>query len=96
MAYSAYVSNVIDGDTFDTSANERIRLEGIDAPERGTAAGQRATEYLKGLIHNRNVTIDSKYKDTWSRTVAQVWRSVDNLHINQSMLDSGHAEPWKG
>ena len=41
--YSAYVSNVIDGDTFDTSANERIRLEGIDVPERGTAAGHIAS-----------------------------------------------------
>ena len=94
--YSAYVSNVIDGDTFDTSTNERIRLEGIDAPESNTTAGQRATEYLRGLIQNRNVTIDSKYKDTWNRTVAQVWRSTDNLNVNQAMLDSGHATPWKG
>lgn len=28
MAYSTYV---IDSDTFDTRANERVRLEGIDA-----------------------------------------------------------------
>ena len=37
--YSAYVSNVTDGDTFVTNTNERIRLEGIDAPESDTAAG---------------------------------------------------------
>ena len=94
--YSAYVSSVTDGDTFVTSTSEKIRLEGIDAPEIGTAGAQRATDYLKGLIHNQNVTIDSKYKDAWGRTVAQVWRSSDNLHINQAMLDSGHAKPWKG
>ena len=93
--YSAYVKNVIDGDTFDTNENERIRLEGINAPERGTAAAQRATKYLTDLIQNRYVTVDAKYADNWGRTVAQVWRSPDNLHINQAMVNSGHAKPWK-
>lgn len=94
--YSAAVHHVIDGDTFETTANERIRLEGIDAPESNTTTGQKATEHLRGLIQHQRVTIHSKYKDPWTRTVAQVWRSIDNLNINQEMLDSGHANLWRG
>ena len=47
------VTHVADGDTLDITSNGQaytIRLDGIDAPERGQAFGQQARQHLS-LIH---------------------------------------------
>ncbi|MDE0013931.1 MAG: thermonuclease family protein [Candidatus Poribacteria bacterium] len=90
--YLAYVTRVIDGDTFKTS-NRTIRLAGVDAPENNTPQGQSATAYLKHLIEGRQVTIKTVTTDVYGRSVADVWRYADRLYINQAMIDSGHAKP---
>lgn len=89
--YVAYVTKVVDGDTFRTS-NRTIRLAGINAPESGTVQGQRATAYLRQLIEGQQVTIKTVATDVYGRSVADVWRYSDRLYINQAMVDSGHAE----
>lgn len=43
---------IIDGDTFDLG-NNRIRLWGIDAPERDDAMGPRSTDHLRDLLTGR-------------------------------------------
>ena len=90
--YLAYVTKVIDGDTFIIS-NRRIRLAGINAPESDTPQGKSATAYLRQLIEDQQVTINTVAIDTYGRSIANVWRYVDRLYINQEMIDSGHAEP---
>lgn len=90
--YVAYVTRVVDGDTFDTST-ERVRLANVNAPESGTPEGQSAAAYLKHLIEGQQVTIRPVAKDPYQRTVARVWRYSDSLDINQAMIDSGHATP---
>lgn len=53
-SYRATLNRVIDGDTyvldldlgFHVKLTETIRLLGIDTPERGTAAGRRATAFV--------------------------------------------------
>ena len=50
---SGSVDKVIDGDTFyvcDDAACSKIRLCGINAPERGKPGGQESTEFLKALV----------------------------------------------
>ena len=93
MTYLAYVTRVVDGDTFDTSTAGRIRLANINAPEIGTPEGQSAKAYLKQLIEGQQVTIQPVAKDYYGRTVANVWRFSDRLNVNQAMIDSGHAKP---
>lgn len=90
--YVAYVTRVVDGDTFDTST-ERVRLANVNAPESGTPGGQSAAAYLKQLIEGQQVTIRQVAKDHYQRTVAHVWRYSDRLYVNQAMIDSGHATP---
>ncbi len=58
--YTASVTNVIDGDTFQVGygLNTRtIRLANIDAPEGGIQ-GAAATNYLRNLIGDQTVTIE--------------------------------------
>ena len=51
------VDRVIDGDTFQ-SANARIRLFGVDTPERGEQCFKEATERFKELA-GENVRVES-------------------------------------
>lgn len=90
--YSAYVTFVIDGDTFKTS-NQTIRLANINAPESNTLEGQRSAEYLKCLIEGKQVRIKSVATDVYRRVIAHVWRGSDDLYINKEMFNRGHANP---
>ena len=87
MAYTATVTKVIDGDTFQTNT-ETIRLANVNAPEKGTAGALAATNYLRSLIGGKIVTIQPRATDVFGRTVADVW--VGNLHVNQAMRDAGY------
>ncbi|MCY3743030.1 MAG: thermonuclease family protein [Candidatus Poribacteria bacterium] len=87
--YSAYVTTVIDGDTFKTS-NQTIRMANINAPESGTLAAQRSTAYLRWLIDGKQVRIKSVATDFYRRVVAHVWRESDDLYINKEMFDRGY------
>ena len=91
MAYTAYVSRVIDGDTFETNI-ETVRIADIDAPESNTVAGENATTYLKSLIDQKLVLLESKGQDYFRRTIATVWRQSDNLNIGDAMVRAGHAK----
>ena len=91
MAYTGYVSRVIDGDTFETRT-ETIRIADIDAPESNTTAGKNATAYLKSLIEYKTVLLESKGKDYFGRTIATVWRQSDHLNIGNEMVRAGHAK----
>ena len=79
-----YVTNVIDGDTFETrSSLSNVRLEGVDTPEQGEPGYLEAKAALKKLILGRWVDIETKSRDVYGRRVAQVW--VDRRSVNQAM-----------
>jgi len=89
---------VIDADTI-IVAGERIRLEGIDAPELKQAcraddgarwpAGQKARAALVALINDRTVQCKSLGRDTYDRILATCF--VGNLNINRALVTRGHA-----
>lgn len=65
-------TRVIDGDTI-VHSGERIRVWGLDCPERDTLAGLRATSQARILLEgNRVIITDRKGKDRYGRTVARV------------------------
>ncbi|WP_419939196.1 thermonuclease family protein [Candidatus Palauibacter sp.] len=79
-----YVTNVLDGDTFETSSSlPDVRLEGVDTPEQGEPGYLEAKAALKRLILDRFVDIETKARDIYGRRVAQVW--VDGRSVNQAM-----------
>lgn len=87
---------VIDGDTFDIANGDRIRLLGIDTPERGECYYQEATDYLRELILGREVRlmVDETNQDKYERLLRHVFVVIGNseIHVNQRLLKEGHAK----
>jgi len=69
---------VVDGDTFRLHG-ERIRILGIDTPERGEPGSGRATYRLLALLRSGNVVIVRHGKDVYCRTLADVY--VDGWNV---------------
>lgn len=70
------VIHVADGDTLtvldDQHHSHKIRLAGIDAPERGQPFGRRSAEALVRLTTNRFVTVDGGKTDRYQRRIGIV------------------------
>ncbi|MEK7543271.1 MAG: thermonuclease family protein [Patescibacteria group bacterium] len=67
------VTNIVDGDTFDTKDGTRVRLLGLDAPEYPEGClSKRAKERVSELILGKDVTLDMSGKDRFGRTIAWV------------------------
>ncbi len=82
MKQKAYVKEVIDGDSFKTTADE-MRLEGVEAPEYNSEAGQKTKRKLEELILNKNIEYEEKARDVYRRLVVQVW--VDGKNVNDAI-----------
>lgn len=91
------VVKVIDGDTFDLkSGNEkiRVRLFGIDSPERGQAFNVKAKEFTASLIAGKDVRVVILNKDRYGRMVADVYLN-DGTHVNAEIVRAGYAWHYK-
>lgn len=97
---TAVASRVIDGDTFDTAAGDRVRLADIDAPESGESGYYEAKNYLSGLVYNEQVylDIDDVYgTDKYGRLVCVVYvdhSATEVCNVNKALLVEGHAVIW--
>lgn len=81
---------VQDGDTFKLPDNEtRVRLWGIDAPEKGQAYADEARDRLKELCEGKAVRLEIKDTDRYGRKTAIVWKGKTN--INLQMVKEGLA-----
>jgi len=91
------VVRIIDGDTFELLLNdrdnERIRLHGIDCPERDQPFSSKARNYLASLIFSKTVRIVRKDVDRYGRTIAMVF--VKNINVNEALLSAGFAWHFK-
>lgn len=91
------VVGIADGDTFTllTPSNQqvKVRLYGIDAPEKAQPFGSVARQKLSDLVFGQQVRIDKKDVDRYGRTVAIVYNK--NLNVNEEMLRSGLAWHYK-
>ncbi len=66
---------VSDGDTITVLQNgkgERIRLHGIDCPEKRQAFGNRAKQFTSTLVFGETVTVQFVDRDRYGRTVGVV------------------------
>jgi endonuclease YncB( thermonuclease family) len=92
---------IVDGDIFDlmisgavNSESIRIRLEGIDAPEKGQPHGKAAKQYLGELILGKVVRADGAKKDRNGRRICTVF-VADTLNINRAMVPAGYSWHFK-
>lgn len=103
-SYKALVTNVVDGDTVDLSIdlgfniwhNIRVRLIGIDTPEKWHPYGKVVTKFLKQHIEGKKVKINVTKKDKYGRylvsifTLENMTMSVNNLLTSLGMAKSYH------
>ncbi len=92
------VIHVVDGDTYDLLAPDsskiRIRMEGIDAPEKGMPYYQVAKEYLKEKCLLKNVKIIINDTDDNGRLIAYTFLN-DGSELSHEMIRAGLAWHFK-
>jgi endonuclease YncB( thermonuclease family) len=89
--YTGSVVGVLDGDTIEVLHNnkaDRIRLSGIDCPEKHQAFGQRAKQAASELVFGKEVTIQTHGHDKYKRTLADVILP-DGKNLNQELVKQG-------
>ena len=91
-AWSGKVVGVADGDTITVLRDKeqvRIRLYGIDTPERGQAFGKKAKQFTSRMVFGKVVEVHQMDTDRYGRTVALV--SVDKQLLNKELVKAGLA-----
>jgi len=115
MMYTYFVKSVdrvVDGDTidisidlgFDLTKKERVRLAGIDTPEKRTKdlaekkMGYQATEFLEmHLLEATKLTVKTEKDGKFGRMLGWLYKSdKDTMSINQIMIDKGYAWSYDG
>lgn len=87
------VVRVIDGDTLDTDAG-RIRLYGVDAPERGEDCFDEATEELERLASSRVRTEQgARLTDLNDRNLRYLYTEA-GASIDELLISKGLAVAW--
>lgn len=100
------VIEVLDGDTITVLSNgtstHRVRLIGIDAPEKGQAHGDLSRESLRRLLRGKTVRVEWERMDEYGRIVGMVLVAESAacrgegckwLDPSLGMLREGHA--WR-
>jgi len=95
-----FVSRVIDGDTFDVTFGERIRLADVDAPEHYEEGYNESKTFLSELVLNKTVYLDIddiSRTDPYDRLVCVAYVDYNSTHVlnvNKALLEYEHAEIW--
>ena len=84
-SFSGRVVSVADGDTLDVMTKDnrrvRIRLEGIDSPERGEPFSNAARNFTRGLAFDKTVQLKVQDVDRYGRLVARVTSGGKDLSV---------------
>jgi micrococcal nuclease len=90
------ITRVIDGDTFETSDGQVVRMIGINAPEISDISGTEAKVHLEKLIHGQLVILNTdsrnRDKDRYGRCLRYV--DLGGKDINLTMIADGYATAY--
>jgi len=89
---SETLERVIDGDTF-VASGRKIRLWGIDAPEKDHPTSYAATLYLKTLLEAGDLECEQIDIDRYKRDVMKCF--VDGDDVARSLVRFGMATDYK-
>lgn len=91
------VIKITDGDTFVllTGSKEqiKIRLHGIDAPEKKQDYGTVSKNYLSNLVFKKDIIIEYKNRDRYGRRIGIAF--MEGVNVNEKMLSEGMAWHFK-
>ncbi|MDL2303090.1 thermonuclease family protein [Dysgonomonas sp. OttesenSCG-928-D17] len=94
---SSRVVRVADGDTVtlltDQREQIRVRLDGIDAPERGQDYGQKATLFVREMCYNKPVIVHKKGVGRYGRVLGVLY--VNGVNVNEALVCQGLAWHYK-
>lgn len=99
--FNHYDYRIVDGDTI-SFKDEKVRFQGIDAPEskqtcrcsgEDVPCGQIATEKLKELVGNNKVSCNSESRDRYGRSIGEcfITKNGKTISLNQWMVYNGYA-----
>ncbi|HEY0091089.1 MAG TPA: thermonuclease family protein [Flavobacterium sp.] len=94
---SSKIISIADGDTFTVLKDNkqiRIRIDAIDAPEKGMPYGKNSKQYLSALCFGKYVTLNVKTTDKYGRLVARAILP-DGRDISTEMIRAGMAWHYK-
>ena len=90
------VVGVADGDTITVLDADRqqhkIRLGGIDAPEKAQPFGERSKQSLSRMVFGKDVRVEWDKRDRYGRIVGKVWVQPSDGPTCPMNLDTGQAQ----
>lgn len=91
------VIRVLDGDTIELldadKTTHRVRLKGIDAPEKAQDFGTRSREQLATFAFNRDALVEWNERDRYGRIIGKL--IIDGDDICLKMIETGLAWHFK-
>jgi micrococcal nuclease len=103
--YEAQVLRVIDGDTLDlfidlgfkVGFNTRIRLIGIDTPEKWHPYGKVVKAYLQQELEGKKIFLDVTKKDKYGRYLGVVYLNKNaEQSVNDKLIEINMAKAYHG
>ena len=94
--FQGKVVSIADGDTVTVLRGKeqvKVRLDGIDAPEKNQSFGTKSKDALAGLVFGKTVTVQSEGTDRYGRTLGVI--SLGGTNVNQRMVSGGWAWHYK-
>lgn len=91
--FAGKVVSVLDGDmieVFHNSIPERVRLNGIDCPEKSQPFGKAARKFTSSLVFGNQVTVQVIGRDQYGRTIGEVTLG-DGRSLNRELIRAGFA-----
>ncbi|MDO8538354.1 MAG: thermonuclease family protein [archaeon] len=87
----ALVIEVIDGDTLKLASGEKVRLIGINAPEKKTICSEQAAQFLREQTENKTVELEKEQTDLdqYGRKLRNVF--VEGKNVNILLVRNGLA-----
>lgn len=96
--FNGKVIKIVDGDTYDVLTPElktiRIRMNGIDAPEKKQAFGSRSKDHLAALCFGKTIRVVPISYDRNKRLIADSFTD-SGLNLSREMIRSGYAWHFK-
>lgn len=103
--YPAVVVKVTDGDTlkaeldlgFSISTRQRLRLNGLNTPEKNTPEGKAAKSWVKDWLteHGPALIVETHAQEKYGRWLATV-TTADGACLNTDLINAGQAAPYDG
>ena len=90
------VVSIQDGDTITVlqgTTSYKVRLQGVDCPEKGQAFGNVAKQFTSDLVYDKTVKVKYEERDRYKRYLGTVY--VGDRNLNKELVQAGLAWHYK-